>query len=191
MVTLQKGNFFMQKNQKITTRTLVVMSLLIGLNIIIVRFLSYETPILRVDFGYLTNACAAMLLGPVLGGVTAALSDVIGMLVSGKIATYFPGFTFNAFLYGFLYGVFLYKKEHTITRISVCVITTIFSIGMFLTPIWLYILSNYVYGSNKAFFIFLSSNVIKNLVMIPVQIVSIKFVSRYLLPNIKGSIYEK
>ena len=172
---------------EISTKKLTTMALLISLNVILVRFIGFDVnPSLRIDFGYLSNVMAGMLLGPVLGGMTAAISDLLGVILKGQIGTYFPAFTLNAILYGVLYGAFLYKKEKTWLRISICVSVTLLIVGIVLFPVWSYMFVMLILKKPAFYFTILASSIIKNLIFLPIQIVTIKLISDHLLPNIKG-----
>ena len=98
-----------------TTRTFVLMGLLISMEIILTRFFSVQTPILRIGFGFIPVVLASIMFGPVLGGITAAFSDILGMMLFPQ-GVYFPGFTLSAFLAGLIYGLLLYKKTNTARR---------------------------------------------------------------------------
>jgi ECF transporter S component (folate family) len=91
------------------TKTLVFVSLLIAMEVIFTRFLSVQTPILRIGFGFIPVAFAGIMFGPIIAGLTGAVADIIGVLLF-PAGSFFPGFTLSAFLGGAAYGVFLHKK---------------------------------------------------------------------------------
>jgi ECF transporter S component (folate family) len=104
------------------TRILVLMGLFISLEVVLTRFIAIETPIIRIGFGFLPIAISAIMFGPVIGGLTATIADIIGMIIAPK-AAYFPGLTFSAFMTGFIYGLFLHKKNKSILKIFLAVLT--------------------------------------------------------------------
>jgi ECF transporter S component (folate family) len=148
------------------TRIFVFMGLLIALEIILTRFLSIQLPIVRIGFGFIAVSMAGMMLGPVAGGVTAALADVIRMMLF-PMGTYFPGFTLSAFLSGAIYGLFLHRKQKSILRIAVPVVLIRLFVDICLNSIWLYILTK------KAVIPMMIARVTTSAVMIPVQIITI------------------
>jgi len=121
----KKGCIFLQKNY-LKTKTLVTVALLIAVSIVIVRFLSFQTEILRISFGFIPASLCSMLFGPWIGAVASFLSDFLGMLINSKGMSYFPGFGLSEALYGFTYALFLYKKEKNFVRIILCVSTNHF-----------------------------------------------------------------
>ena len=97
-------------------KKLVEISLLIALEVILTRFCSIYTGILRIGFGFLPVAIIAMMYGPISAGVAYAIGDILGMMIFPS-GSYFPGFTLTAFLTGVIYGVVLYKHPKTWGRI--------------------------------------------------------------------------
>lgn len=157
----------------IKTRTVVFVALLICCEVILTRFLSFQTPIVRISFGFLPIALTAILFGPLTGGFAAALGDIIGMIVAPQ-GIYFPGFTASAFITGFVFGLFLYKKPVTIGRIFLAVLTNTVIADLFLSTIWVSILTgNAVVG-------LIIPRLAKSAVMFPIQIAVIFTVWRYL-----------
>lgn len=92
------------KNDKVKVMT--YMAIFIALQIIATRFLSIDTPVLRIGLGFIPVIMAGMYLGPVKAGIIGAVADVVGMMLFPK-GTFFPGFTVTAFLNGFITGFFL------------------------------------------------------------------------------------
>lgn len=151
------------------TKKLVVISLFIALNVVITRFLSYETLSIRLGLSFLPIALCSMFFGPLYGGVAAAIADFIGIMLFPKGA-FFPGFTLSAFLTGATYGVFLYNQQKTILRISLAAVFIAIFINIGLNTFWLQILLD------KGFFILLPARITKALIMIPIEISIIKIV---------------
>lgn len=167
------------------SRVLVFVALLIAIEIILTRFFAFQTDTIRVGFGFIPVALAAMLFGPVIGGTTAMLSDILGMMIFPK-GPYFPGFTLSALLRGVVFGLFLYKKEKTVLRTALAVLTTTVVIDLGLNYVWLTMLTG------KAGTIMVINRFIKSLLMYPVQVFMIPFVWRYIGKNVERSfIYRK
>lgn len=149
--------------------TLVTMALLIALEVILTRFLSINLPIVRIGFGFLPVAAAAILFGPLWAGVGYAIGDVLGMLIWPDGA-YFPGFTLTAFLIGVTFGLFLYKKTVTWPRAIVTAVVAVLLSSLLLNTLWLSIL----YG--KAFVGLLPTRILQCVILIPVQALTVKVV---------------
>lgn len=165
------------KNIKI----IVSLSMFIAMEVILTRFLSIQTPIVRIGFSFIPIALSSMIFGPIFGGIAAALADIIGMMIFPSGGAYFPGFTFSAFLTGIIYGLFLYKKQKTLFQVSLAVIAVSLFVNLGLDTIWLWILTG------KGLIALLTPRIVKALIMAPIQILMIKSLWSYLAGPLKGS----
>jgi ECF transporter S component (folate family) len=153
------------KKKSFTTQ-LVVMALLIALEIILTRFLSIETPTLRIGFGFLPVAIMAILYGPWWTGAAGIVGDLVGMTLMPK-AAFFPGFTLTAFLTGAIFGLILYKKPVTWKRTMIAALAVNIICSLFLDTIWL----SMMYGDS--FLVLLPARLIKVIIMIPLETILI------------------
>jgi len=96
--------------KKPDAKTITTLGMLLALEIVLSRFLSIQTPITRIGFGFVPLVIAAILYGPVASGVLAVLADILGALLF-PIGAYYPPLTITSLLVGVTYGLFLYKKE--------------------------------------------------------------------------------
>lgn len=137
--------------------------MLLALEVVLGMFTLNVSPILKIGFSFLPVAAAGMLFGPVAGGTVGALGDVISYFIS-TTGPYFPGFTVNGFLSGFLYGLFLYKKPVTLLRTALAKTSVTVLVSLLLTPLWLAILYSRAFGA------VLSARVAANLVQLPIDV---------------------
>jgi ECF transporter S component (folate family) len=160
------------------TRILVFVGLFISIDVILTRFLAFQTPIIRISFGFLPIALSGIMFGPIIGGITAMASDIIGMIIAPKGA-FIPGFTISAFLTGAIYGFFLHNKKRSILRILITVLVITIFVDSTLNTIWLIIAK---FGNAGI----ILPRLLKNLIMVPIQTIVINIGWRYL-----GSYIEK
>ncbi len=163
--------FFRGFNMK-RVRTLVFMALFISMDVVLTRMLGITTWIatsmVRISFGFIPIAFSGIMFGPVLAGVTAALSDTIGiMLFPSSTGPYFPGFTVSAFLCGVIYGLLLHKKQITFFRVLFTVLLIRLFVDVGLNTVWLTIMLK---TSWKAL---IGIRLIVSAIMLPVQTVMI------------------
>ena len=156
-------------NKKFDVKKLVQISLLVALEIILTRFCSIQTPIIRIGFGFLPVSIIAIMYGPLSAGVANAIADIIGVALF-PTGAFFPGFTLTAFLAGIIYGLFLYNKPITWTRIIGAVLTIGILLNLVLDTYWLSILMG------KGFIALLPARILKQFIMIPVQSLAIGLV---------------
>jgi ECF transporter S component (folate family) len=167
-ISFMKEQFNSMKNP----RVIVFMGLFIAMEVVLTRFVSIQTPIVRIGFGFIPIALSSIMFGPVIGGITAMFSDLIGATLFPKGA-FFPGFTLSALLGGIIYGICLYKKQITALRVGISVLIIKLLIDLGLNTIWLSILYK------KAIIAIFPTRVISNATMFPIQTLLIFLVWRY------------
>jgi ECF transporter S component (folate family) len=143
-------------------RAITVCGMLLALQLVLDMFTINVTAILRISFSYLPMAAVGMIFGPVAGGVFGIVGDVLGYFIH-PTGPYFPGFTLNAFLTGFVYGVFLYRKPVGVLRTFSAKALITLLVSILLNPLWLSVL----YG--KAFFAVVSARIVTNLILLPIE----------------------
>lgn len=165
----------MSKNKKI-----ILTAILLATLIILSRFLSIKTPILKISFAFIPTILCAMWLGPKWAVLLNVLADIIGATLF-PTGAFFIGYTISTAISGLIYGLLLYKQEDNsytdkqfLIRliISIILVTCISNIG--LNTLWISI------TTGKAFIVLLGTRIVKELVMIPIQIVVILFIERML-----------
>lgn len=153
------------------TKRILFSALFIAATIVLARFLSIRTPIITIGFSFIPIMFSAIMLGPKYSTFIATISDIIGALLFPS-GSYFFGFTISSLLTGLVYGLFLYNKEFKINKIfiiklviSTLIVTLI--INGILNTIWIMMISK---GASN---IIVPVRVIKQLIMVPIKIVSI------------------
>lgn len=154
------------------TKKMILSSLMITLSIVLSRFLSIKTPLLSISFAFVPTMLSGVWLGPKYTCAIAGISDIIGAILF-PFGEFFIGFTISSVLSGLIYGAVLYKKQGELTAkqliirlIIVTILVTLF-INTFLNTLWLVIMYD------KAFFIVLGGRIIKELIMIPIEIITV------------------
>lgn len=153
------------------TKEVAVVGLLIAMNIALSR-VGITTPVVRVTFAFLPTALIAMLFGPWVGGIAAGFSDLLSFLIAGGSGAFFPGFTVSALLTGFIYGLFIHKKDVTLKRVILVEIFIALFIHIGLNTIWIYILTQ------NPLAVILPLRLIQNAVTIVVRVMSVWFIAR-------------
>ena len=155
---------------KISTKNIVIMGMLIAVEIVLSRFLSINAWNMKIGFSFVPIVIAAILLGPIYAGIVAAMGDFLGAILF-PIGAYFPGFTFTALITGMIFGFFLHKDQG-LARIIPSVLINQLILSLCLNTLWISIL----YGSDyKALFI---SRIPQTGILIVVQIVVIYAISK-------------
>ena len=157
---------------RFSTRTISTMAVLISIEIVLSRFLSFNTWNMKIGFGFVPVVIAAILYGPIEAGITAALADFVGAILF-PVGTYFPGFTLTAFLTGCVFGLFLHRKQGWLQSIAAVGINQ-FILSLFLNTLWISILYGSPYGP------LLATRVIQSILLTAVQLVCIQAITKVL-----------
>lgn len=157
------------------TRTLTRCAMLLALQIalgLVSDF--YLTPDLRISFGFIPQAMTGYLFGPVPAMISGALADVIGYLIK-PTAAYHPGLTLSAVLGGLVYGSIFYRRWLDGLRVVQAKLIVDVFINILLNTFWL----QQILG--RAFMLMLPGRIIKNMAMLPVDVMLLMLV----LPTLK------
>lgn len=158
---------------KKSVRIMVTAALLAAMSVVFRLFLGYpQTGTTRYDLGFLPIAAAGMMFGPIWSGITYVIADLIGTIGAAQVP--FIPITACKFVFGFIFGLFFYKKELSIMRILLCVLTISVVVDLVCMPLALYPLYN------KGVIAILMSRITQVAVMLPVRTLSIWLMNKYL-----------
>ncbi len=127
--------------QLLRTKNLAIIGMLIALDIIFTRFWMIQTPLIRISLGFFAIAMIGMLYGPVIAGIAAGISDILGWAMV-PYAPFFPGFTLTAILSGVIFGYFLHKPHTTLRSYIFCALSVTVLCDTLLNTLWLSFLQN-------------------------------------------------
>ena len=166
-------------SKKNNTLRIIVMAFLIAISVVLTRFCSINTPILRIGFGFLPCALMGIMYGPLWAGAGYAIADVLGMMIFPNGA-YFPGFTVTAFLTGVVYGFFYHNKEITIKSSIIPNLIVSLVLNLCLDTLWLMVLMG------QGFWVLLPTRIVKCAVMFVIQLILIPLVWNKLMVRVPG-----
>lgn len=165
----------MRKNKKI-----ILVAILLAMLIVLSRFLSVKTPIIKISFAFVPTMLCAIWLGPKWTILLNVLGDLIGATLF-PTGPYFIGYTISTAIAGLIYGIFLYQKEGKECSMKSFLLRLILSttlvaviVNMGLNTLWTSI------TAEKAFWPLLLTRITKQLIMIPVHVIVILFLERVL-----------
>lgn len=141
-------------------------AMLVAIEIVLSRFCSISTQIVKIGFAFVAVAVCGMLFGPLWGAVCGGLSDFLGAILF-PIGPYFPGFTLSAALTGLVFGLLLYKRSGGWWHIAAAVLINKLLISLLLTTYWIHAL----YGS--PFVTLLPTRALQSAILIVVEFVVI------------------
>jgi len=149
---------------KRNVRMLATSGLLIALDVVCTRFLSFYTPgnVDRISLQFVPNAMAGFIFGPYWAMLITVLGDTVGMLINSGGMMFMPLITLACAVRGLIYGLCLHKKTITAVRciLAVAICTIVVDLGIM--PLALSIL----YG--KAWSAIVIAKLFTRLVTIPI-----------------------
>lgn len=171
-----KRNIFLSSLDELKDiRTVTVNAMLIAISVILGYFTINIAGVAKIGFGSIPAMFSAYFFGPVVGASFGAVSDVVKYLVKPD-GVFFIGFTLNAILTGFIRGSILYKKEVSLTRIIIS--------ELIITLLCNLIINTYLISvlQGKAFIALLPLRITKNMISLPINVLSFYILSRAFLP---------
>lgn len=153
------------------TVALTVTAMLSALDVVLGFFTFMIGDFIKVSFSYLAIGLSGMFYGPVVGGITGAVGDLLKFAIR-PLGPFFPGMTVSACLTGVIYGLFLYKKPATLSRILLAKICVTLIVDLGLTTLWL----TMMYG--KGFMVLLPMRALKSLIMLPIDTAMLYMVAK-------------
>lgn len=157
--------------KKLNTRMIATIGMLVAVEVVLSRFLSINTPFVKIGFAFVPCALCAVLFG---FGPTVALEVVADLLGATLFpsGSFFPGFTLTAALRGASYGLLLHKKQ-TPLRILAVVLFNQLVLGLLVNTLWISILYGSPYGA------LVVTRLAQCLPLIPVEFVIIAAVAKF------------
>lgn len=158
-----------------TLRMLVIAALLIALRIAVGMLYIPVGENLRMLFKFIPDAVGALILGPLLGMLTGGAADVLGAVLF-PTGPFFPGYTLSAILTYLIFALFFYRQELSVAGVVLARLCTNLLVNVLLGSVWSWMMysSGYLY--------YLGKSIIKNLVLLPVEVVILLVLFRALLP---------
>lgn len=161
---------------KMNVKSVSVIGILVAMEIILARF-SIHTWNIKIGFSFVPIVVAAILYGPVAGGLVGAIGDVMSAILF-PVGAFFPGFTLTAFLTGAVFGWFLHKKV-SVLNVVLSVLVGQILISQFLNTYWI----SFLYGS--PYWLLFMTRIYQTAAMSVVQIASILLIEKRVIPVLK------
>lgn len=152
-------------------KKIIFTAILLALLIILSRFLSIKTPLMKISFGFLPTMLCATWLGWKWTLLLNVLADLIGATLFPSGA-FFIGYTITTAVAGLIYGFLLYRPtparptyRQYVLRVAIALILVALIANLGLNTVWTSM------TSGKAFWPLLVGRVYKNLITTPVHFV--------------------
>lgn len=156
-------------------RTLVFSAVMIAVCIALSHFQIPLTEGLALNVTFLARALCALVCGPLAVLVFAVAEDTLSFFLSSGGYPYFPGYMITTMLGCFTYALCFYRAKISWRRIVLAKVLTNIQ-NVLLGALW----SSILYS--KGYLYYFATSAVKNVLYLPLQIVLLALVLRYLLP---------
>ncbi len=175
--------YWRQAAREITSvRMLVFAAMMVALRIIFKQISIPIGPNLRINTAFIINALGAMVMGPVLSLLCAAVTDTLGAFLFPQGPYFFP-FIFVEMAGSLIFALFLYRTKLKPWRLIASRFCICFLVNIVInTPIMM-IYYEMVLG--KAYPVLNLPRIAKNLVAFPLEALVLMLVFRPLLPALR------
>ncbi|MCQ2437788.1 MAG: folate family ECF transporter S component [Clostridia bacterium] len=161
------------------TKVLIFAALMIALRVALKAVSIPIGPDLRINTAFFINAYGAMVFGPVVAIVAAAISDTLGCLLFPTGVYFFP-FIFVEIAGSLVFALFLYRTKVTTLRVMLSRFCICFFVNIVLnTPIMMWY---YQVILGKYYAIVDMPRIAKNLCMFPIESVLLTVFLRAMIP---------
>ena len=130
---------------------------------------------LRIGISFLFTTVEAAIIGPVAAMLSGAVTDIVSFMIwpSGP---FFFGYTLSSICGGLVYALFLYRRRITVLRLFGAKFVVNYAVNVLMGSVWSAMLysKGYIYYAGKS--------LIKNTLMLPVEVILLTAVFNILLP---------
>jgi ECF transporter S component (folate family) len=165
-------------NPKKKLLLLTVTALLMALNIAISSFFIPVGENLRVYFSFIPTSIACMVGGPITAICYGFGVDILGVMIH-PTGAFFPGYTLSSMLGALIYSLFFFRQRITVVKIFLCKLSLNVFINILLGSLWSYI------QFGKGYYYYLAKSTIKNLIMLPIEVLLLIILFQALFPTLK------
>ncbi len=161
-------------------KVLVTVAMMIALNVVLTIFVDVPIPVgdnLRIRFDFLAEVVFCMIGGPIIGVFGGMAGDLVSYLCH-PAGAFFPGYTLSAMLACLIYSLFLFRTRVTIVKIAIAKLLVNGLVNVLLGCLWSTITRDHGYV------FYLAKSVVKNSIMLPIEIVLMVLVLTILVPVI-------
>ena len=130
---------------------------------------------LRIYFSFVFTALFSCIGGPVMALISGFCADIISFMLFPSGAFFF-GYTLSAMLGAFIFGLFLWDTRITILKLVFSRVVISAFVNILLGSVWTTMLYS------KGFLFYVTKSAIKNIALLPFEILILMVLYRVLLP---------
>lgn len=161
-------------------RTLIFCALCMAASIILGYFYIPITESLQLKFTYLATSTVGLVCGPVAALLYGFTVDILDFFMHPGFSFFF-GYTLSAMAGAFFYAIFYYRQRITILRMVLCRLCVNYIVNVGMGALW----SSMLFS--KGYLYYLTTSLVKNTVMLPVEVAVTAAFFALLLPAFKAA----
>lgn len=152
-------------------RMITVAALIVALRVAVKLFKITIAQGLSISLDGYVNSIGSVVYGPLVGLLVGAVSDLLGLIVTGQMGEYFPPFTLVEMASSFIFGLFFWKRKIGITRSLVAKFFVNLVCNVVMTSIFMKWMKYVYFGSAaaEAYKLINGVRIAKNLIMFPLE----------------------
>lgn len=157
------------------TKFLTLLGMFIAIKIVMSSLYIPVSDNLRIYFSFLITALECSIFGPAIALISGFVTDIVGFYLfpSGQ---FFFGYTLSSMLSHLIYALWLYNRSITVVKLAFAKACVNLFVNILLGSLW----SHIMFG--KAYFYYLARSVIKNISLLPFEIILLVLFFNIVLP---------
>lgn len=165
-------------------KMITIAALIVALRVVVKLFKINIATGLGFSLDGYVNSLGAMIYGPFVGLVGGAISDILGLIITGQMGSFFPPFTLVEMASSFIFALFFWNRKITVLRalsakFSVNLVCNIIMTSVFMK--WSILIQS-GRDAADAYKIINGVRIAKNLIMFPLEAMIIISVLSFALP---------
>ena len=158
---------------------LVFAAMMIALRVALKSVSIPVAPDLYISVAFFVNAYGAMIMGPVVASLAAAVTDTLGCILFPK-GTYFFPFIFTEIAGSLVFALCFYRARITVRRVVLSRFCIDFFVNILMTTPIMSLYYRLILGKNYT--LFHLPRIVKNLAMFPIESVLLVLFLRAMIP---------
>jgi len=165
-------------------RMITIAALIVALRVAVKLFKIPIAQGLSISLDGYVNSLGSAVYGPLVGLAVGAISDIIGLLVTGQMGQYFPPFTLVEMTSSFIFGLFFWRRKIGISRALAAKFSVNLVCNIVMTSVFMKWMKYLYYGAQAAdaYKLVNGVRIAKNLIMFPLEATIIVIVLSAALP---------
>jgi ECF transporter S component (folate family) len=160
------------------TKYLALMAIFIALRVVVASMFIPVADNLRIGISFLVASVEGAIIGPAAGLLSGALADLIGFMLFPS-GPFFFGYTLSAMCSSMVWGMFLYEQKISVLRLGAAKAVINYFVNVLMGSLW----SAMMYS--KGFIYYATNSLIKNTVLLPLEIIALVLVFSVMIPILK------